>query len=313
MALPFRKFACYILRDLSQRVKTTDNDRATLNGNQISRQFVWPVRGERETQEKFTARMAKFRSDVPRGADQAYRLALAHEAFVRAGDNAFGAAVGVQEELKRLPGLSARDQVRWAKLGISHKPLRPKIGTTRRGRRTKRKKTGYPAYDRQVEMIRSEVSRYKRKHADFDQAFVKEFVLYRSTFCRDSELCAAEEAMYRDLLARCETGLSPCHQLTATYTINLARVLHEQGKFDESIPVYWLGLARSWAADLAPHYRESVTCSILSDIENCQNRQPPAFSVGAIVKRGHPRLYHVTVDLPGNAALGTNCPACSRS
>jgi hypothetical protein len=162
-------------------------------------------------------------------------------------------------------------------------------------------------------MIRSEVSRYKKKHADFDQAFGKELVLYHARFCRDSELCAAEEANYRDLLARCETGLSPCHQLTATYTVNLARVLHEQGKFAESIPVYWLGLARSWAADLAPHYRESVTCSILSDIENCQNRQPPAFSVGAIVKRGHPRLYHVTVDLPGNAALGTNCPACSRS
>src|ERR1022692_944143 len=110
MALPFRKFARYVLRDLSWRVKTTDNDRVTLKGNQISRQFVWPVRGERETQEKFTARMAKFKSDVPRGTDQAYRLALAHEALVRAGENAFGAAVGVLDELKSLPGLSARDR-----------------------------------------------------------------------------------------------------------------------------------------------------------------------------------------------------------
>ena len=313
MALSFRKFARYILRDLSQRVKTTDTDRVTLNGNQISRQFVLPVRGERETQEEFTSRMVKFRRDVPRGTDQAYRLALAHEAFVRAGDNAFVAAVRVLEKLKKLPGLSARVRALWAKLGISHKPLRPKIGTTRRGHRTKRKKTGYPAYYRQVEMIRSEVSRYKKKHADFDQAFAKEFVLYRSIFCRDSELCAAEEAMYRDLLARCETGLSPCHQLTATYTVNLARVLHEQGKFDESIPIYWLGLARSWAARLAPHYRESVTSSILRDIENCQNRQPPAFSVGAIIKRGHSRLYRFTVDLPGNEAYGANRPECSRS
>jgi hypothetical protein len=313
MALPFRKFACYVLRDLSERVKTTDDDRVTLNGNQISRQFVLPVRGERETQEEFAARMVKFRSDVPRGTDQAYRLALAHEAFVRAGDNVSVAAVRVLEELKRLPGLSERDRVLWDKLGISHKPLRPKLGTTRRGHRTKRKKTGYSACYRQVEMIRSEVSRYKKKHKDFDQAFAKEFVLYRSMFGRDSEFCAAEEAMYRDLLARCETGLSLCHQLTATYTVNLARVLHEQGKFDESIPIYWLGLARSWAADLAPPYRESVTGSILRDIENCQNRQPPAFSVGAIVKRGHLRRYHVTVDLPGNEAEGTNRPACSRS
>src|ERR1035438_6448600 len=185
MALPFRKFARYVLRDLSQRVKTTDNDRVTLNGNQVSRQFVWPVRGERETQEKFTSRIVKFRSDVSRGTDQAYRLALAHEAFVRAGDNVSVAAVRILEKLKKLPGLSARVRVLWAKLGISHKLLWPKIGTTRRGHRTKRKKIGYPAYYRQVEMIRSEVSRYKKKHADFDQAFAKELVLYHSIYCRE--------------------------------------------------------------------------------------------------------------------------------
>jgi hypothetical protein len=226
--------------------------------------------------------MVDFRKLPPRGSDQSYRLALAHEAFMRTGEGPSEAAVSVFQELEKRP------QIKF------------KIGTTRRSRRNKKEPPDFLPTDHKVEVIRTEASRYKREHADFPGAFAKELSLYRNTFCRGLELYAQEETMYRDLLAKCEKDLSPCHQLTATNTVNLARALHEQGKFDDAIPVYWLGFARAMAARWAPHYRPLVMSSILAEIENCQNRCPPAFSLRRMIERGwHPKMYSVTLIVPG--------------
>ena len=298
MALNYREFGVYFLCDLAESVSHPGADRMTLNGNQVSYHFIFPTRGERESQDEFAARVRNFRGDLPRGSDHPYRLAIAHEAFMRSGDNAFGAAFCLHEELKKLPTSSERSRRQWAKRGITHKLIESKIGSTRRGRRRKRKKPeSVPDY-RTIETIRCEVSRYKSRHANFAQAFENEFNLYRSIYCRDASLCAEEEAMYRELLGRCEIGLSPCHQLTATYTLNLARVLHEQGKFAEALPFYWLGLVRVWAARWVPHYREALLFLIFKDIENCQSGQPPA-----PVRSGHLRLHRITVDLPAGGKV----------
>lgn len=299
MALPYREFGTYFLRDLAETAKSsTRPDRITLDGNQVSRQFILPVRGELESEDDFAARLAAFKRDLPRGSDHAYRLAISHEAFRRAGEKDYAAAACVLDVLKGLPTASADDRRRWANRGVSHKPIKSRIGTTRRGRRRKRRKPVLFADYRLIESIRSEVSRYKSRHSNFDQAFEKEFSLYRSIYHRHVDFCAEEEAQIRALLNRCEASLGPSHQLTATHTLNLARVLHEEGKFAEAVPVYWLALARCWAGSWAPHQGEISASWILRDIENCQNEQPSAFNVDAMVKSGHLRLYHVTVDLP---------------
>src|ERR1019366_510111 len=135
MALPYRKFATYMLADLAERVKATDGDRVTLDGSHVSRQLVWPVRGQKETPEEFRIRKLNFRRDVPRGHDLSHRLAMAHEALVRAGEKSWNAA----------------------KLILENTPeqITSKIGTSRRSHRTKRKKTGLSRCEREIETIRT--------------------------------------------------------------------------------------------------------------------------------------------------------------
>jgi hypothetical protein len=276
MAELYREFARYILGDLAERVKAS-TDAVILDGNQVSRQFVLPVRRNQETLEAFEARMVDFRKLPPRGTDQSYRLALAHEAFILAGEGPTLAALSVLQELD------------------SQQQGKFKIGTTRRGFRRTEKRAGFSAINRKVEIVRAEAGRYKSTHADFRGAFATEFGLYRSTFCRDAELLVEEESMYRGLLAKCEEYLIPCHQLTATFTVKLARALHEQGRFDDAIPMYWLGFARSMAALLPPYYPPGVISSILVEIENCQSKRFPAYSLSRMIERGwRPKMYRLT-------------------
>jgi hypothetical protein len=99
----------------------------------------------------------------------------------------------VLEVLKSLPPASEEDRRRWAELGFTHKLLDSRLGTTRRGQRRKIKKPESSDF-RLIESIRCDVSPYKSRHPNFDQAFEKEFGLYRQLHCRDAEFCAEEEA-----------------------------------------------------------------------------------------------------------------------
>jgi hypothetical protein len=293
MPLPYRVFGTYFLHDRAESVRS-DGDRVIFNGNHISRQFIRPVQGEQESEHDFAERFAAFKKRLPRGGDQVYRRAIAHEAFLRAGEKSFGAAEQVFEILSELPRTTELARQYWESLGVPYKTITSRIGRTRRGRRRKRKKPELcPGY-RMIETIRCEVSRYKSRHPEFNQAFENELTMFRSVYCRDSDFCATEEANRRELLKCCENELSPCDQVTATHTIALARILHEQGKNTEALPVYWLGLVRCWAADWAPHYRETLLSTILREIESCQCGQPPVCDPNATVHTGHLRLYRVT-------------------
>jgi hypothetical protein len=308
MKLPYRKFARYLLCDIAERTKNSDNTARFFQGNHISRQLVQPVRGKGETLAEFAIRNMEFKKNLPRGSDDSYRLALAHEAFVRDGQCPTSAAVSVVELLEKIPKLTERLRRRWASHGIAHKEVKHKIGTTRRNFRRKQTAPGFQAICRREESIRCGARRYKSKHKDFGRAFAAEFGYYRAMFCRDDELRSEEEAMYRRLLARCEAELNPWHEVTAMHTVNLARILHEQKEFDEALPLYWLGLARSMAAPLWAgnlDYAKKVVSSILSDIENCQNKRGPTETVDQMMKSGHPRLYSLTMSVPACRVAAT--------
>ena len=215
MPLPYREFAAWILSDLSERTETEYADRITFSGNYINEQWVLPVRAENETAEQFALRLKEFHKLIPRHSDLSTRIALAVEAFVRAGETKWSAASLVWDQLEKVPKLSAAEQLQWAKLGISHKHIKPAIGTTRRGHRSKRKKTGSPAYYRQVETVRTQASRFKRKCTNFETLFERKFATYRFRFFRD-DWYAEAEPVYLQRLADCEQmyGSEPSRLMT---------------------------------------------------------------------------------------------------
>ena len=94
MPLPYREFAAWILSDLSERTETEYADRITFSGNYINEQWVLPVRAENETAEQFALRLKEFHKLIPRHSDLSTRIALAVEAFVRAGETKWSVRLG---------------------------------------------------------------------------------------------------------------------------------------------------------------------------------------------------------------------------
>ena len=97
---------------------------------------------------------------------------------------------------------------------------------------------------------------------------------FRHESCRDAEWYAEAEQEYRWRVHNAEEQLGPRQILTASHTLNLARLLHEQGKFDEALPIYRLALERwsSLPTDVGAR-RTAAIAMIEQEIEHCRNRQ----------------------------------------
>ena len=250
MPLPYREFAVWLLSDLSERTETEYTDRITFSGNHISEQWVRPVKLANETAQQFAVRLKQFHKLIPRLSDLSERMALAVEAFVRAGETKWSAASLVRDQLERVPELSARQQLHWAKRRVSHKQIKPAIGTTRRGHRSKSKKAGIPAYYRKVETVRTQASRFRRKCANFERLFESKFETYRFQFCPD-DWYAEAEPVYLQRLADCEQtyGSEPGHPMTplsdgrdasnvvVSNVLGLAWFYLQLGKYDQAEPL----------------------------------------------------------------------------
>src|SRR3989442_765267 len=102
MPLPYREFAGWILSDLAERTETEYADRIVFSGNHIYCQIMLPVQAENETRGQFASRSKDFRTRLPRRSDLSRRIALAMEAFGRAGEKTWSAASLILEELKVL-------------------------------------------------------------------------------------------------------------------------------------------------------------------------------------------------------------------
>jgi hypothetical protein len=275
MALPLLDFASYIVRDLAVRTKAKRGGNVVFSSNHSSPQYILPARAQNETEQEFAARLKQFRTRIPRGSDQKLRLALAMEACTRAGMGLFAAASYTLEALRRAEEISGARQLEFEKLGVlSYKRIEPRIGATQRGRRKKRKKRGYHPEYRQIETIRTEVSRFRRTFDGFEKKFESEFGLYRFQYHRDAEWFAEVEPFQRQLISRCERELGPTHELTASHALTMARMLHEQGKFEDAEIEYRSALDR-WrsVSGAPPGDPEFVINSILEDVTKCKNRQ----------------------------------------
>lgn len=177
MALPYREFATWTLSDLA--IRRDDGDRITFSGNHISHQYLLPVPSPGESDEQYAARSRAFRKSLPRRWDLSERLALAFEAFRRSGEDPYSAA---HDALKILREAPVRKQAEYERNGIgyAYKPIDSRIGSTRRGHRTKRKKPGLTREERQIHTIRAQVYRFIRQHKNFAALFDEQFGGFRA-------------------------------------------------------------------------------------------------------------------------------------
>jgi len=295
-----------MLMDLALRGAQEPTDRIVFSGNHISRSFIRPMKDEQETGEAFARRLKEFHDHLPRKSDQSFRLALASEAFVRAGMTKTAAAALVWKELQRAPGRSALLQRRIA----ARLEMRPddassiireiqfSIGATKRGQRTSRKKRGIEPEDRIVNTVRTEVSRYRREHDDFNYRFEAEFAsflekLYDYTSCGETEvtreLRSIRDALrqttwyrgledsYRKRLSCLESDrdLGQYDHSTAAATAVLARHLHDQRRWDEAAQLYVLALERWGRATPVTEARRQTAIRLLNEeLARCGTRRP---------------------------------------
>jgi tetratricopeptide (TPR) repeat protein len=285
MALPYREFACYIVRDLAVRTKTKRGGDFVFSGNHSSPYRL--VRFENEPKEQFTARLkqfrAQFRKTIPRGSDSRKRLALAMEALIRLGWDSVAASAEVLEALDKAREATEARRLDLEKRGIPYRRVEFNIGLTNRGRRKKQKRSGSKSSEhaddpnyRKAETIRAEYFHFKRTFEGFEKLFESEFRLFRFSYHRDAEWFAEAEPELRQRITRCENDkdLGPNHSLTAGHSLTLARALHEQGRFEEAEMEYQRALDR-WLLvnDGPPDDREFVISSILDDLTKCKNRE----------------------------------------
>ncbi|MDP2998271.1 MAG: tetratricopeptide repeat protein [Bryobacterales bacterium] len=255
MPLPYREFCEWILGDLARRGPSKHEDRVVFEGNHISHQMLRPIQSPDESDEDYRQRVRAFQRALPRASDFSRRIALAFEAFSRAGDKSLVAAHFI---LERLDGAVERSRAlknELAELGLAYRPLDVPLGTTKRHLRRRPKTSRLSMEDARVETIRTQALRFMRKCAGFDQLFEREFRRFRAEYYRDAEWCGEEEVGLRANLKDCEAQLGPTDPWTAMMTRNLARLLQKQGKVEEAESVFRLALERWKSASSVPDER----------------------------------------------------------
>ena len=272
MAATYRIFPVYVLSDLAVR-DARESDRITFNGNHLSHQIVLPGRADNETAEAYAVRCKEFRSRLARRWDLSRRLALAHEYYVRQGWSTWKAAHLVfTEALPEARRFAAAERVEYAKLGIPCRPVKPSIGTSRRGHRTKRKRPGFSRRDRRIETIRTLASRFKQKCASFDRLYTSTFGAWRSDHCRDAEWYAEAEPDYRAWVTQFEQHEGPFYWVTAMPLLSTALLYHEQKKHAHAEDYYRRAIRAARQAIMAEAFRNFVIEWVRIELKLCTRR-----------------------------------------
>jgi len=233
LALPYRAFAFWTLYDLARRER--EGDRIMFVGNHISETHNVPVRSQSETIEQFRHRLKAFWKSLPRRSDLSERLALAYEAYRRAGEDTYSAAHEIMKILRVAPAIKQAEYERGG-VGFAYTAIDSGLGLTNRGRRTRRKKRGVTAEERMVHSIRTQASRFIARHRDsFNVLFDERLDSFRGDFSRDAEWYAAAE---RHELARVEALEKRSDYWAAMPLGALAQLYHEQGKFPQALIYY---------------------------------------------------------------------------
>ena len=277
MALPYWEFATWTLRD--QAIRENHKDRITFRGNHVSAQYVLPLRSDHETDKQFAARVRQFRKTLPRHSDRPERIALAFEAFVRAGEKTSFAARLILEILRTAPA-AKRAEYQSRGIGYAYKPIEPWTGSVRRGRRTKRKKGQMTAEERRIESIRVQASRFIRRHKHFQALFDERFSSFREALSRDAEWYAATEKVYTARVEAFEKRTGPFEWWAAMPLPAAAYLYHEQRKFAEALQYYRKAIKAARVATMHENLRAFVLYWMRVGVKLCKHaagmiRMPP--------------------------------------
>jgi len=340
MTVSHQEFATWMLLRVSfrnngreRRVRAIgDNSELSpiiFSGNFLTRFFVPPSRSDFGTDAAFEEEKRKWRSHVPRGSDSSLILSIAHEAFVRDGYKTWQAAYMVFEALKTVACLPGECKKWCAKRGIHLTATKFRIGVSSRGRRTRRKKSGFTPIDRRVNTLLAEVSRFKRQHKEFGRLYDAWFGAFRDDFCRDADWyveqerrCTLEVECIEEYLHAAESGRPPnppwdipvdvweriktanmCPTVTelAMRVVNLASLYHIQSKYSDAETCYCRAMELYRSASIAPQLHQVVLPWIDAQIVNCRKGQQPDPSPSIDLRREPtPLVNKVTVspDVP---------------
>jgi tetratricopeptide (TPR) repeat protein len=266
MPLPYTEFATWTLQDLAFRTK--HDDRITFEGNHVSAHFPIPVRSANETDERFASRTADFWKSLPRLSDLSERLALAFEAFRRAGEKTYSAAHLVLKILEQAPA-QKRAEYKSQGIGYAYKPIDSARENTRRGCRRKPKKQGMSHDERQAESIRAQASRFIRSHKNFDALFSSRLGSFRHSVCRDTEWYAEAENGFLANVAAFEKLVEPFEWWAATPLPAAAYFYHEQRNFARALVYYRKAITAARRAVMHEDLRTFVTSWMWLGVKLC--------------------------------------------
>ena len=232
----YQEFARWVLRDLAVRVTPPKKVRVTppkelpvvFKGNHMEHVY-------------------RAGSRAPRKSDFSFRLALAVESYIRAGESKGDAVNLAGEDLKLAGKQSPPIAVKLRAIGVPYPLPKFPLGKTKRSNRKKPKRTGWDPNSRRLETLRAQVFRYRLEHPEFQSLFEMWFGAYVAEFHRTPEWLEGAETVYRERLARAEEDLAVDDPGLAMATLELGRLLVERGKFGEAAPYLRLAQER-WEA-----------------------------------------------------------------
>ncbi len=267
MPPPYREFATWTLHDLALRKR--QGDRIIFEGNHLHAPYPIPEQRAGEPLEQFVARREEFWKGLRRHSDLSERLALAFEAFVRSGVAKKAASLLVLEILREAPA-QKRAEYESRGIGYAYKPIDSAFGTTRRGRRTKRKRRGISLDERQSESIRVQASKFISNHRNFDALFLDRLESFKYSFWRDAEWYADAEKSCLMRVAAFEKLNDPFDWYSAIPLAEAAYLYHEQQKFSQALVYYRKTLDAARRAVMHPDLRGFVFYWMLVGAELCQ-------------------------------------------
>jgi hypothetical protein len=121
-------------------------------------------------------------------------------------------------------------------------------------------------------IVRSQVHQFRRTHErECVQQFNSKLNAFRSEWFRDAEWYSETEPTYRSRLAGIDRQGCSFDEAHATAAIELARHLHDQGKFDEAAVYYAKAVERWTCSTPLPEERRRKALSMLNeDLAKCQ-------------------------------------------
>ena len=233
-----QEFSRWVLSDLARRASPRNTTPIEWRGNHVKLIYEKPVRNGDEALEEYFRRVDAWRDGLPRGSDNSLRLALAVQSYQQSGEFRKRAIGLVLDDIDWAKIAIGKEITEMAALGIQFRLPDGPLGTTDRSNNKKLKKTEPDSDVRRAEVVRTQVSRYRKNHRNFDDIFAMWFEVFIAEHHCDSAWLAKVEPVYRERVTRAASNLDPNDPWLGTNTLNLARLLHEMGKYGEAELLY---------------------------------------------------------------------------